>query len=248
MLTQYWRRLFLAASLFALTATVSAASEAVPNSDRAPTSSPKMELVTGLPYSTQWIYERTNSFVYLSYNSAQMQDTTLSIAHYSADYGTKSFGYPSIDLFNHMFSFGGVESSRASSAFSIWGRYSLGFAHRSGSLSDSQVMLDSSFEKSSLLLLSTRIGALLSYDFWDSFKPYVGMEIAPYFFRQSADITGVEQQGASYSYGPVFGAHVPLLFGGKASILTEYRLSIAGHGSRILGDSQAFTAGMGLAL
>ncbi len=206
------------------------------------------EIVTGLPYSTQWIYERTSCFVYLSYNSAQLRDSTLNTDQYSANFGNKGFDYPAFDLFNHIVSFADPESSSRFRDVSLWGRYSLGFADRKGSLSNSRVSLDPNLEKSSLLILTAKIGALLSFDRWDFVKPYAGIELSPYFFRQSADITGAEQQGASYSYGPVVGAHLPLLLNGKVSFMTEYRHSTAGNGSKIIGSSQALSAGMGLAL
>lgn len=242
------RNVFRIIGALALLPFFATASEISAPVERSSASLDRAGTVTGLPYSTQWIYERTSSFVYLSYNSAQMQDSTLGIDHYLADFGDKNFGYPAFDLFNHIVSFGDPESRSPWREISLWGRYSLGFANRKGNLSDSRVAIDPNLEKSSLFIFSTRIGALLSCDHWDSFKPYAGIEISPYFFRQSADISGAEQQGASYSYGPVVGAHLPLLFSGKASILTEYRHSTAGNGSRIFGSMGAFSAGLGLAL
>jgi hypothetical protein len=196
--------------------------------------------VMGLPGSTQSAADRVAGYLYLSYNSAKMSNSSITNSDYVSSFGSTSFGYPSLDFFNRIMFLG--------RDFSFWGRYSIGFADRDGSLSDPDAgIVDSSIEKSSLLLLSARVGALLSYERLSWIKPYAGVEIDPYLYRVNGDLSGADEQAANLNYGPVIGFHAPVFFKGTASVLAEYKLTIASHGTgQIFANSSNFTAGMGL--
>jgi hypothetical protein len=184
------------------------------------------EVVGTLPISTQWISEQTSSYLYVTYNASTMGSSTLSVGQYTADFGSTGFAYPSVDFFAHLFSLASPESRSALRDFSVWGRYSLGFADRSANLSAADGSVDSAVENDSLLIFSARVGLLLGYDYPKWVRPYAGFEISPYYFRNTSGISGAEEQGENFTYGPVLGLHFPVLFSGKASLLAEYRRTI----------------------
>jgi hypothetical protein len=201
----------------------------------------------GLPYSNQWVYERAGSFLYLSRQSETLATSTMTIGAYRSDFGSAQFSYPAVDFFGRILSLASPESDSIGRDFSIWGRYSLGFANRSAPLSNTQTGIDSNLERSSLLIFSSRISAVLAYDHWTWFKPYFGFEANPYYFRNTATLSGAEKQGENWTYGPVLGAHIPLLFENRASLLAEFRSSKAPDSSgQIMGNDTHFAFGAGL--
>jgi hypothetical protein len=203
--------------------------------------------VVGLPYSNQWISERIASYIYVSYNSAQMNSQSIAVGPYVSNFGSTGYSFPTIDYFNDIVSLAGPESRSFLRDFALTGRYSLGFADRTGQANNTQTPIDSSVENVSLLIFSARVGALLTYEHLSWFRPYAGIEIDPYFFRNTSDLSGAEQQGENFGYGPVVGAHFPVLFGGRASVLAEFHKTLAASGSgQIFSDSTNYTAGMGL--
>lgn len=205
------------------------------------------EVVGSLPYTNQWISEKTASYLYLSYNSSQMSSRNVTVGQYVSDFGSAGYAFPTIDFFTNFVSLAGPESRSLARDFSFWGRYSLGFADRSGQLSATQTPINGSVENVSLLVFSARVGALLGYERWNWFRPYAGLEIDPYFFRNTSGISGAEQQGENFSYGPVVGAHFPVLLSGHASLLAEFRRTIAASGSgQLFSSANNYTAGMGL--
>ena len=208
---------------------------------------PSSETVGSLPYSDQWISEKTKSYFYLSFNSAQLASPTMTVGQYVSNFGSVDYGFPSVDFFSHLFSFTGPESRSSARDFAIWGRYSLGAADRSGHMNATQTPINSSVESNSLLVVNARIGAVLGWDRWSWIKPYAGVEVDPYFFRNTSDISGAEQQGEAYCFGPVLGAHFPVMMNGRASLLAEYRRIISVQDSgQIFGNSNNFSTGMGL--
>jgi hypothetical protein len=205
------------------------------------------ESAFGLPYSNQWVYERAGSFLYLSYQSETLATPTMAIGSYRSDFGSAQFSYPAVDFFGHILSLAPPESDSIRRDFSIWGRYSLGFANRTASLNNTQTEIDSNLERSSLLIFSSRVSALLSFDHWTWLKPYFGIEANPYYFRNTATLSGAEKQGENWTYGPVLGAHIPILFENRGSLMAEWRSSKAPDGSgQILGSGTHFAFGAGL--
>jgi hypothetical protein len=205
------------------------------------------EVVGALPYSNQWISEQTNSYLYVTYNSSQMSNSTMTVGQYVADFGSSGYSFPSLDLFTHFTSLAGPESRSPLRDFSLWGRYTLGFADRDGSLSSNLTPIDSNVENDSLLIFYARVGLLLGYDHLTWIRPYAGIEVDPYFFRNTSGISGAEQQGGNFNYGPTIGAHFPVFFSGRGSVLAEYHRAIPLSGSgQIYTNSNNYTAGMGL--
>jgi hypothetical protein len=204
------------------------------------------DFIGSLPYSNQWTYEQTASFLYLSYNTTSMAQSALNVDRYQSSFDSKSYAYPSIDYFVHLLSLAPVDSKSWTRDVSFWGRYSLGFAERQGSLSDSEVQL-SSLESTSLLIFSARVGLNVSYDRIKWIKPYLGADVAPYFYRATASLTGAEAQGSAICVDPTIGAHFPVLFQGKASLYGEFRRTIAlQSGKQLLDSANNFNAGLGL--
>ena len=214
----------------------------LPASSASPT-----EVVGSLPYSNQWISERIDSIIYVTYNSARLGSRTMTVGQYVSDFGGAGLAFPALDFFSHLVSFAGPESRSPARDFSLWGRLSFGLAARNGRLSATESPIDSTVESNSLMIFTARVGALLGYDHLNWVKPYAGMEIDPYYFRDTADISAAEQQGEQFCYGPVIGAHFPVLFSGRASLLAEYHRSMPASGTgQIFGTSNNYTAGMGL--
>jgi len=120
---------------------------------------PPSEVVGHLSYSNQWISEKTTSYLYMTYNSAQLESQNMAVGQYVSNFGSSSYGFPSIDFFSHLFSFANAESSSALRDFALWGRYSLGFADRSGHVSSLQSSISNPVDTSSMLLINARIGA-----------------------------------------------------------------------------------------
>jgi hypothetical protein len=210
------------------------------------TTSPS-EVVGSLPYTNQWISEKTNAYLYVTYNSSQMGTNTITVGQYTANFGNAGYSFPGIDFFSHLTALAGPESKSPLRDFSLWGRYSLGFANRDAQLSAAVTPIDGSVEKDSLLIFSARIGLLAGYERLNWFRPYAGIEVDPYFFRNTSGISGAEEQGGNFNFGPVIGAHFPVFFSGKGSILAEYRRVIPLTGSgQIYSSSNNYTAGMGL--
>ena len=172
------------------------------------------EIAGSLPYSTQWISERTSSYLYVGLNYGQMNSQFLMVDSYQADFGSQGFAYPSIDFFSQILSFAGAESRSSLKDWALWGRYSLGTALRSAQLSSTQTPIDGSVAHDSLLFLSVRLGAMVGYDHWSWVKPFAGLELDPYAYRNTSGISGAEQQGGAFTFGPVVGMHFPLFFGG----------------------------------
>ena len=210
-------------------------------------SDPKDANIVGiLPQSTQWIAERTGSFLYLSYNATRLASQRLVTAPYISDYGSREYAYPGFDFFSRLFSFANPESTSFFRNFAAWGRYSLGVAIRKGQLSSTMTPIDSSVEENSLLLISGRVGFLLGFERWQWFRPYLGMEISPYGFRNTSGISGAELQGGAFTYSPVIGSHFPL-FSGKVSLMAEARKIFPYTTSGQLFDkSSAYTLGLGV--
>src|ERR1700733_5689395 len=50
--------------------------------------------VIGLPGSTQAASERIGAYLYVSYNSAHMSNSTITTSEYTSSFGSSSFGYP----------------------------------------------------------------------------------------------------------------------------------------------------------
>jgi len=208
---------------------------------------PEDAAVVGLPQSTQWISERKDSFLYLSYNATQMASPTLSTQPYVSDFGSTGFAYPGLDFFSRITALANPESPSFWRNISLMGRYSLGMAVRKGKVSDTQTPIDSSVESNSLLIFSSRIGALLAFEPWSWFRPYAGFEISPYFFRNTAGISGAELQGGAYTYGPVLGSHFPLFFDGKMTLMAEARrISPNNTAGQLFGKASSYTAGLGV--
>ena len=204
------------------------------------------DFIGTLPYSNQWTYEQTASFLYVSYNTSSMAQSGFGIDRYQTTFASKTYAYPSVDYFVRLLSFAPADSHSWMRDLSLWGRYSLGFAERQGALTDSQVQL-SSLESSSLLIFSARAGFNLSYDRISWVKPYIGAGFAPYFYRATASISGAETQGSAICVDPTIGAHFPVLFQGKASLYGEFSRAIALQNSKqILDSSNNFNAGLGL--
>jgi len=203
--------------------------------------------VMGLPFSNQWIEERISSYLYATYNSANLSSPVLSVDRFATDFGGSGYGFPSVDLFTRLLSFAAADSKSAARDWSLWGRYSVGFADRNGKLVDTESQIDTSAASASLLVISARIGALVGYERWSWIRPYGGWELMPYLFRNTSALTGAEQQGLVFCTGPVLGAHFPILFDGRASLLAEYRRTIPIHDSgQIMAGSNNYTAGLGV--
>ena len=206
------------------------------------------ETVGSLSYTNQWIQEKNTTYLYIGYNSASLASPTISENQYTTTFSSNAYSHPSVDLFTHFFSFAGPEARSWARDLSVWGRYSLGIADRKGYVSSSSTPIDSSVTSDSLLIVDGRIGLLLGFDRWSWFRPYVGLEISPYMYRNTADINGAEQQGGNMTYGSVFGAHFPIFFSGRGSILGEYRRTVAALGTgQLFSNANNFYAGMGLA-
>jgi hypothetical protein len=204
-------------------------------------------IVGTFPYSNQWIFERTSSFLYISANRTPLISSTFTNTHYQTNFDSKNFDSLSIDYFSRFFGLAKAESPSFLRNFSFWGRYSLGFGARQGQLSDSNVQL-SSIERGTMMAISSRFGLLLCLDSIAWIKPYIGIEISPYFFRQSADLSGAEVQGSSFLYGPAFGVHLPLFFENRASIYGEIRSQLAAQNSgQIFSDNINGDLGVGFA-
>ncbi len=199
-----------------------------------------------LPYSNQWISEQIKSYMYFSYNSAQMNNPNISVGQYTTQFDSNAFGFLSIDYFSKILPFASPESSKTVlRELSLWGRYSLGFAARKGDLTNTQTALSSSND-SSLLLISARLGALVGYDHFAWFKPYLGVELDPSYYRTTSDLNGAESQNEQFSYGPVLGSHFPILFSGRGSLFTEVQKNIPiQNAAQIMASSYQLTAGMG---
>ena len=204
--------------------------------------------VIGLTDSTQWISELTASYLYIGYNSAHMASNQFTTTDYVTTFTHTRFAYPSLDYFSHLFSMANPESKSFFHNLSFWGRYGLGFAQRKGSLANTSTWIDSSLETGTLLIFTARLGALLSFDILSWVHPYAGLEITPYTFRHTSDLSGTEVQGYSFTWGPVVGVHLPILFGGRVAFFAEARNSIAAkRGRQLFTNSREFTGGAGFA-
>ncbi len=203
--------------------------------------------IVGFPTSNQWEQERLKSFLYLSLNSGQMASPQIAVGDYVSQYDGANFNFVSLDYFTHFFSFAELNSNSSARDFSLWGRYSVGFADRAGSLVSASPDINTSIESVNLLMLCARIGLLVHYDHFSWFKPFLGVELDPYFFRQTSDLSGAEEQGSAFSWGPTLGVHLPVLFDHRVSFETELRRSFALNVSgQLLSTTFTMTAGMGV--
>src|SRR5580700_8068646 len=60
------------------------------------------EVVGSLPYSNQWISDKIDSILYLTYNSAQLGSQTMTVGQYVSDFGSTGFAFPALDFFSHL--------------------------------------------------------------------------------------------------------------------------------------------------
>ena len=242
---------FLSALLLSPTLGIAAESAAIQKLDSPfglPSSVASESSVVGsLPYSTQWVSEKIGSYLYASYNSAQLANQNLTVNQYVSDFGSASYSFPGVDFFSRIRGFASPESYSWARDLSIWGRYSLGFASRTGHVTSNQTPINSAVASDSLLVLNARVGLLIGFDRLSWLRPYAGFDVSPYFYRNTSDISGVEQQGENLCFGTILGAHFPVLFNGRGSLMAEFRREIAASGSgQIFANSDNYTAGMGL--
>lgn len=206
----------------------------------APASAAGRNTVVGLPYSTQWINEEVGAYLYLTYNTASLSaGNELIDGHFIVSFDDQLVKFPTIDYFSKIVAFAPAESLSPLRDVSLWGRYSLGLAAKQGHLGDTRSSIDSTLETSSLFVVAARIGMGVGYERIKGFKPYFGLELSPYMFRQTADLSGAERQGVAYCWAPTLGAHFPIAFDGRGSALLEYRYNQL----ITAGDRQLFSAG-----
>ena len=202
--------------------------------------------ISTFSYSNQWIFERTGSFLYLTVNRAQLQQSSLRIDRFESSFGDSSFYFPSIEYFTRVTDFANLEGKSFLRYFSLWARYGFGAAIRSGTLSNTEFALTSS-ESATLLGLNTRLGLNLAFERFGWFRPFLGTELFAFFYRHSASLSGAEIQGIEPMTSLVLGAHFPLFFEGRGSLFIEGRRDISlAAPNRIL--AQGFNADLGAGL
>jgi hypothetical protein len=243
------------AAVFVWIAFAQVATAATPAPDSNADASPDFtETVGSLPYSNQWVEEKTGSYLYLAYSSSQLAGAVQTFGEFSSDFNSSGFAFPSVDFFSKFLNFGNIESQSILKDFSLWGRYSLGVAVLNSQVTDSLNPTAVS-ASATLFLIAARVGASLEYDRVSWIKPYLGFELDPYIYRNTSstsETTGVERNGVALGLGPVLGAHFPLTFiptfsGGNLSLLGEVRRTFAiSMGDQILGSSFDLTGGLGL--
>jgi hypothetical protein len=203
--------------------------------------------IVGLPESTQWVSEKTGSFLYLTAARTSLQNSVIQVGDYSSNYSANSFSIPAVDYFTRFFTLQSIESKTLLSQISIWGRFGVGLTVQSGQVSSIQGDINSSAENSSLLIFQGKLGVLAGWDRFQWMKPYLGLQVIPYYFRNSSQISAAEQEGENFCYGPVMGTHLPLFFDGKGSILAEYQRWLPASGSgQLFAQANQWLFGLGL--
>jgi opacity protein-like surface antigen len=212
----------------------------------------EVENVSSLPYSYQWTFERSNSFLYLQYGELTLGSPILSSSGpqmgaglYSNFQGTR-VGMVGVDYFSNILYFAPATSSSFLRRLALEGRYALGFGEKEGKLLDSSVAL-SNAGKTSLLLVSGSVGLGLQYEATSWFQPYLTAGIRPYFYRVSATLSGAENENTSLLYDLSLGAHFPLFFSGRASVLAELRHESApATAHQLFVSENVFVGGLGM--
>jgi hypothetical protein len=206
------------------------------------------KIVGSLPYSNQWFYDQRQSILYISLNHARMGDGMIRSGDFTGDYGGSDLNFPSIDYFVTVVQFSGRDGSNGFwRRLSLGMRYGLGVGLKKGALTNSDFSINAASESVYLSAGMARLGPVLAYDLTSWLQPYVGLEIAPFVFRQSSSMSGAETQGAGALFGTVAGLHLPAFFSQRASIYGEFRNSkVLSDEKQVFGSSMSVTGGVGM--
>jgi hypothetical protein len=206
------------------------------------------KIVGSLPYSNQWFYDQRQSILYVSFNHARMGDGMIRSGEFTGDYGGSDLNFPSIDYFVTVLQFSGRDGSNGFwRRLSLGMRYGLGVGLKKGALTNSDFSINAASESVYLSAGMARLGPVLAYDLASWLQPYVGVEIAPFVFRQSSSMSVAETQGAGALFGTVAGLHLPAFFSQRASIYAEVRNSkVLSDEKQVFGSSTSVTGGVGM--
>lgn len=204
-------------------------------------------LIGHLPYSNQWLFDRTSAYLYLSQSAVRLTGSQLKFNHFTVDYSDSKMNYYSLDYFTRLLDLANVEGTSFFRHFGVWSEYSIGFGSRRGQLFDNTFQTSLNSESSDLTMILGKLGLELVYDQVSWFKPYVGISSSWYQYRHNSSLNSAEDQGSGGFYGPVLGAHMPLRFLGKASVYLESQKATAVGGNKsIVSDSTNTNFGLGL--
>jgi hypothetical protein len=204
------------------------------------------ESIVGFRETAQPLHAPKDSLLYLTYNTSRLAASTFTVGSFVSDFGSTRFYYPAADFFGRLISLADSESASPWRKVSLWWRYSFGVGVRKGSAVDTSGANTSPLP-STLLLMNSRIGAVLTIELAPWLLPYAGIEINPFYYRHTAAVDGADQDTWAYTYGPVLGAHLPLFFDGAGTLMAELRFLQASSAAKpVLANSTSLTAGAGI--
>jgi len=205
-----------------------------------------VRVIGNLPYSNQWVYERSSSFLYLNYDSETLASGTINVSHFQTQYSSPRFNLLSLDFFSRILTLADPLGSSFLRKFSFWGRYKVGFGIAEGSLVDLTGAINLPAEKSSLLVLEGGVALTLVYDWSEWVQPFIGVNFKPYYFRNTSSMTTAETEGSANLYGPSIGVHLPVLFSHKGSLFAELHQDIPATSDQIFTKELAGDFGAGI--
>jgi hypothetical protein len=206
-----------------------------------------VRVIGNLPYSNQWVYERSSSYLYFNLDSATLVSQNINVSHFQTQYSSTRFNLLSLDFHSRLFSLADPLGSSFFRRFSFWGRYKLGLGMIDGALMDMTQGTLLPAEKNSLLVLQGALALDFAYDWSDWIQPYIGFNFKPYYYRNTSSMSSAEKEGNSSIYGPSVGVHLPVLFSHKGSLFAELHEDLVTQGSgQIFTNEVAGDFGVGL--
>lgn len=206
-----------------------------------------VRVIGNLPYTNQWVYERSSSYLYLNFDSATLASRNINVSHFQTQFPSNRFNLLSLDFHSRLFSLAEPLGTSFFRRFSFWGRYKLGFGLVDGALFDITQGTSMPADRSSLLVLQGGVGLEFAYDWSDWVQPYIGLNFKPYYYRNTSSMSSAEAEGNNSVYGPSVGVHLPVLFAHKGSLFAELHEDLVTQGStQIFAKELAGDFGVGL--
>ena len=201
-------------------------------------------VVGSLPYSNQWEYEKTDSMLFVTYDSQTLVSSQFSKNNFNAKFPSTSVGLYGL---NYLIRMSDVMSAQEGHKnLSLWLKSSLGFAAPSSSISSADTPLSSASNTGQLFLGKLGTGPMLSWDLNTFIRPFIAAEFSFYTYRHTAGISTIDFSGQGVLFEPMVGVESKLIDPVHIIAQVGYTRALSRGDSSLLTDGTSVALGLGV--
>lgn len=203
------------------------------------------QVVGSLPYSNQWEFEKSDSYIFLVYDPQTFSTTSIRHGDFNVGLGNSKTALYGLNYYTKLTTLASTGQSHLEKELAAWLRFSLELANPSTSLDSDTAPISSASNTGQLFMGRVGAGSIITWSLTSFLRPFIGAELWGYAYRHSASINAVDFSGQGFMIEPLVGAETRIIEPIHAVAQVGFNRMLSSSHQSILGSSTSVSLGIG---